>query len=162
MRASSARQLEGSLILAKRALNSTNDAVTSISFRPRLTCPFAPSHPAQVKPPPTSSLSRQHHSRALHRASTSLIRPSLASRPADPRTRQPHRGLSLSPITFSRLCSYHRSRARSHSATEDISGAMDISKGREVLPTNVRPIHYELTLEPNFTDFTYNGTVAIE
>ena len=39
---------------------------------------------------------------------------------------------------------------------------MDISKGREVLPTNVRPVHYELTLEPNFTDFTYNGTVAIE
>ncbi len=33
---------------------------------------------------------------------------------------------------------------------------------REVLPTNVKPLHYDLTLEPDFGKFTYNGTVVIE
>jgi aminopeptidase 2 len=32
---------------------------------------------------------------------------------------------------------------------------------REVLPTNVQPYHYELTLEPNFEKFTFKGTVEI-
>ena len=33
---------------------------------------------------------------------------------------------------------------------------------REVLPTNVKAVHYQLTLEPNFKDFTFNGKVDIE
>jgi len=33
---------------------------------------------------------------------------------------------------------------------------------REVLPRNVKPLHYDLTLEPDFEKFTYNGTVVIE
>ncbi|ORY09285.1 peptidase family M1-domain-containing protein [Clohesyomyces aquaticus] len=40
--------------------------------------------------------------------------------------------------------------------------AMDISKAREVLPTNVKPLHYDLTLEPNFETFTYEGKVVID
>lgn len=32
----------------------------------------------------------------------------------------------------------------------------------DVLPTNVKPIHYDLTLEPNLTTFDYEGTVTIE
>lgn len=45
----------------------------------------------------------------------------------------------------------------------DVAGAsLDIAKGREVLPKNVKPLHYDLTLEPDFTKFTYEGTVAIE
>lgn len=39
---------------------------------------------------------------------------------------------------------------------------LDISKGREVLPKNVRPIHYDLTLEPNLETFQYEGKVIIE
>jgi aminopeptidase 2 len=39
---------------------------------------------------------------------------------------------------------------------------MDITMGREVLPKNVKPLHYNLTLEPNFTTFKYDGTVEIE
>lgn len=39
---------------------------------------------------------------------------------------------------------------------------MDVSKGREVLPINVKPMHYDLTLEPDFEKFTYEGTVVIE
>ncbi|KAL8952418.1 MAG: hypothetical protein Q9222_001653, partial [Ikaeria aurantiellina] len=48
-------------------------------------------------------------------------------------------------------------------AKEDIAAAsMDVSKGREVLPTNVKPTHYDLTLEPNFEKFTYEGKVVID
>lgn len=42
------------------------------------------------------------------------------------------------------------------------SGSIDITQGREVLPTNVKPLHYDVVLEPNFEDFTFNGTVAID
>ncbi|KAL5333550.1 peptidase family M1-domain-containing protein [Aspergillus crustosus] len=37
-----------------------------------------------------------------------------------------------------------------------------IVPGREVLPTNVKPTHYDLTLEPNFETFKYDGTVVID
>ncbi|KAF2033830.1 hypothetical protein EK21DRAFT_108620 [Setomelanomma holmii] len=41
-------------------------------------------------------------------------------------------------------------------------GSATIAAAREVLPTNVKPIHYDLTLEPNFEDFTYEGKVTID
>lgn len=37
-----------------------------------------------------------------------------------------------------------------------------VPMGREVLPTNVKPLHYDVTLEPDFEKFTYGGTVVIE
>jgi aminopeptidase 2 len=40
--------------------------------------------------------------------------------------------------------------------------SIDIAKGREVLPKNVKPVHYDLTLEPDFEKFTYEGTVTID
>ena len=39
---------------------------------------------------------------------------------------------------------------------------LDIAKGREVLPKNVKPLHYHLTLEPNLETFQYEGKVVIE
>jgi len=51
---------------------------------------------------------------------------------------------------------------RSQHLAEDPSGAVDITKGREILPTNVKPIHYHVTLEPNLETFEYEGEVAIE
>ena len=47
------------------------------------------------------------------------------------------------------------SRARSGAGT---SGSIHIAKSREVLPTTVVPKHYDLTLEPNFKDFNFDGT----
>ena len=41
-------------------------------------------------------------------------------------------------------------------------GQTGINSHREVLPTNVKPIHYDLTLEPDFEKFTYDGKVVIE
>ena len=39
---------------------------------------------------------------------------------------------------------------------------MNVDSHREVLPTNVKPMHYDLTLEPDFDKFTYEGKVVIE
>ncbi|PYH92872.1 lysine aminopeptidase apsA [Aspergillus ellipticus CBS 707.79] len=44
----------------------------------------------------------------------------------------------------------------------EVSGSTNVPAGREVLPTNVKPIHYDLTLEPNFETFKYDGTVVID
>ena len=59
-----------------------------------------------------------------------------------------------------RHCSYHRQMCRTEQG--DAGGSMDVTKGREVLPTNAKPLHYDVTLEPNFEKFTYEGTVIIE
>ncbi|KAI9751636.1 MAG: hypothetical protein M4579_005983 [Chaenotheca gracillima] len=45
---------------------------------------------------------------------------------------------------------------------EVVGAGMDVSKGREVLPTNVTPLHYDLTLEPDLEKFTFDGTVVID
>lgn len=44
----------------------------------------------------------------------------------------------------------------------EVTGSTNVPGGREVLPTNVKPLHYDLTLEPNFANFSYDGTVVIE
>ncbi|KAL8968977.1 MAG: hypothetical protein Q9183_002219 [Haloplaca sp. 2 TL-2023] len=48
-------------------------------------------------------------------------------------------------------------------AKNDVAASsVDVSKGREVLPSNVKPLHYALTLEPDFDKFTYEGEVVID
>lgn len=44
----------------------------------------------------------------------------------------------------------------------DNPSSMDITQAREVLPTNVKPVHYDLTLEPDFDKFTFEGKVVVE
>ncbi|KAI9852169.1 MAG: Aminopeptidase 2 mitochondrial [Thelocarpon superellum] len=51
---------------------------------------------------------------------------------------------------------------RQHEGVEAVGGSVAASKGREVLPTNVTPVHYDLTLEPDLEKFTYDGSVAID
>lgn len=47
--------------------------------------------------------------------------------------------------------------------TEHFGGANpDPNAGRELLPTNVVPRHYDVTLEPNFETFTFEGKVVID
>lgn len=58
-----------------------------------------------------------------------------------------------------RYCSHRRAMCE---ANTEIEGSVDVTKGREVLPTNVKPVHYDLTLEPDFQNFSYEGTVIIE
>lgn len=53
------------------------------------------------------------------------------------------------------MCKLHGER--------DVSGVgLDVTKGREILPANVIPKHYDLTLEPDFEKSTYEGTVVID
>lgn len=48
-----------------------------------------------------------------------------------------------------------------HAGATEGSGALNVP-GRELLPTNVVPKHYDLTLEPDFVKFTFDGTVIID
>lgn len=59
-----------------------------------------------------------------------------------------------------RYCSHRRTMCRKKADIPD--GSIDVNANREVLPTNVKPLHYDLTLEPNFDKFSYEGTVVIE
>ena len=77
------------------------------------------------------------------------------------------RAISRPWVTFNtggakRHCSYRRNMCKLHKDTEEAGGSLDIAKGREVLPKNVKPAHYDLTLEPNFETFKYDGKVDIE
>ena len=49
---------------------------------------------------------------------------------------------------------------RTHAAAE-MGGAVNV-QGRELLPTNVVPRHYNVTLEPDFKKLTFDGTVVID
>jgi aminopeptidase 2 len=49
-----------------------------------------------------------------------------------------------------------------HGEREAVGSVVDVTQGREILPGNVVPKHYDLTLEPNFKDFTYEGHVIID
>lgn len=74
----------------------------------------------------------------------------------------PIRSFSLSFLLKEqrRYCSYRRMCR--YTNADLVDGSVDITKGREVLPTNTIPRHYDLTLEPNFEKFTYEGSVIIE
>jgi aminopeptidase 2 len=45
---------------------------------------------------------------------------------------------------------------------DEAGGANAVPTNREVLPTNVKPLHYDLSLEPDLEKFTYTGTVVVE
>lgn len=49
-----------------------------------------------------------------------------------------------------------------HGDRETVVGRMDVTQGREILPANVIPRHYDLTLEPDLQKFTYEGTVIVD
>jgi aminopeptidase 2 len=50
---------------------------------------------------------------------------------------------------------------RAHAGAEMAGGGVNI-QGRELLPTNVIPKHYNLTLEPDFKKLTFEGNVVID
>lgn len=100
------------------------------------------------------------HRNFLHSPTKAVCYPASISRttnPAPRRTTQPSRH---TPLISVRHCSHRRNMCR-HSGA-DVHSHVDVTKSREVLPTNVKPIHYDLTLEPDFEKFTYEGSVTIE
>jgi len=54
------------------------------------------------------------------------------------------------------MCKMHALEAEAE------SGGVDVTKGREILPGNVIPRHYNVTLEPDFKTFKFKGTVIID
>lgn len=51
---------------------------------------------------------------------------------------------------------------KTHAAAEIVASAVDLTQGRQILPSNVKPLNYNLTLEPDLEKFTYEGEVVIE
>ena len=51
---------------------------------------------------------------------------------------------------------------RTHQIAEMADGSTTNIHGRELLPANVIPRHYDLTLEPDLDKLTYDGTVVID
>lgn len=56
-------------------------------------------------------------------------------------------------LSYSKMC--HHSRSSDNSASV-------VNQEREVLPTNVKPLHYDLTIEPIFDNFTFKGEETID
>lgn len=121
----------------------------------------------------SSSLTRLHHypTRSFAAYSHSSKLASKLTLPSSSLLPTPVRGTRLTnqlsssarlPLTQARNCSCKRimCRAERHDGVE--GGYTDVTQGREVLPTNVVPRHYDLTLEPDFEKFTYEGTVIID
>ena len=80
---------------------------------------------------------------------------------ARPFRQQPQKVISLTRNQQNiRHCSCQRIMCKAE--TEMTGGGMDVTKSREVLPTNVKPLHYDLTLEPDLEKFVYEGSVIIE
>lgn len=66
------------------------------------------------------------------------------------------RRLAVQKSIIKRHCSHRRAMFR-----EDLSSAA-VEGGREVLPDDFKPTHYDLTLEPDLQRFSYTGTIRIE
>ncbi|TGO42655.1 hypothetical protein BHYA_0006g00580 [Botrytis hyacinthi] len=108
---------------------------------------------------PIVSRTFQSLSISSYRSSASLLSPAKNR----PQLSNNFRNTTLTTSAI-RHCSYRRHKmCRGVHAGEEVESAgMDITKGREILPANVIPRHYDLTLEPDFKKHTYEGTVIID
>jgi hypothetical protein len=102
-----------------------------------------------------TTASRSHHVAAAVLRSNSLL-PTSALQIPSPRPLNKHR--RTPNFNQKRYCSHRRNMCRA----ADSGSAVVTGKVRQVLPTDVKPLHYALTLEPNLKTFEYNGEVAIE
>ncbi|KAK4217715.1 peptidase family M1-domain-containing protein [Rhypophila decipiens] len=112
---------------------------------------------SQLNRQPTQNFASHHL--LSRRSYSSKLRPfyQQSSRPlSDPRSiRLRLRG---PPV---RYCSYRRNNMCRTHATAEVTGGVNI-QARELLPTNVIPRHYHVTLEPDFKKLTFDGTVLID
>jgi hypothetical protein len=135
-------------LLPRRTVGQARKITTSTSPVPTIKTPPLSSQPPQRF---RSFGSITSLSSTFNLASTSPSPPSTVHSVS-----LPHRGNQQL-----RYCSHRRNMCRGHDADVHASG-MDITKGREILPADVKPLHYHLTLEPNLETFEYVGEVSIE
>jgi hypothetical protein len=111
---------------------------------------------------PTTAPSRAIYNLTPSRQPSSHIHSPFSPSSANPSLRHPATALSCKPTSISprqvRHCSHRRNMCRSNMMGDGPSVPLD----REVLPTNVKPTSYHLTLEPNLETFEYDGEVAIK
>ncbi|KAI0382042.1 peptidase family M1-domain-containing protein [Hypomontagnella monticulosa] len=153
------------------------DFAPRVSTHTRLTRLIRP-RPRQSTHLPTISISQWRHNHNSPSSGLALNAissppsyghsPSLVNRSSFtsvPRTTpfEKTRNITLSnPLV--RHCSYRRHNMCKLAGDIDHTGGAtpDPTKGRELLPTNVIPTHYDVTLEPNFEKFTFDGKVLID
>ncbi|KAI1357008.1 peptidase family M1-domain-containing protein [Xylaria sp. FL0043] len=113
----------------------------------------------------------QHHYFARARLSTICLATPRTSSSLTPSSSPPRvsslrssRTPASPSASFVRSCSYRRhNMCRLAGEVEHFGGAKpDPNAGRELLPTNVIPRHYDVTLEPDFKKFTFEGKVVID
>ncbi|KAI0817898.1 peptidase family M1-domain-containing protein [Xylaria sp. FL0064] len=118
-----------------------------------------------------TTLTGQHNYFARARLSsicrdTTSTSSSLTPSPSPPRVSslRSSRPPASPSASFVRYCSYRRhNMCRLAGEVEHFGGAKpDPNAGRELLPTNVIPRHYDVTLEPDFKKFTFEGKVVID
>ncbi|KAI0417421.1 peptidase family M1-domain-containing protein [Xylaria grammica] len=119
--------------------------------------------------PPTYTCQWTQSHCGIRLSSNPRATPSISSlTPSSPSPRVSSLAHSRSPASpsasFVRYCSYRRhNMCRLAGETEHFGGANpDPKMGRVLLPTNVIPRHYDVTLEPDFQKFVFNGRVVID
>ncbi|OTB08749.1 hypothetical protein M426DRAFT_316768 [Hypoxylon sp. CI-4A] len=141
-----------------------------IELLPRLTSTRTRLRPLSSLPS-TTHLWRRHH---IWRT------PALNSPPSNGTSPRLANHSSLNPVSHTspfetprstsifrpqaRYCSYRRHNMCRLAGDIDHTGGAnpDPTQGRELLPTNIIPRHYDVTLEPNFEKFTFEGKVIID
>ncbi|PGH27998.1 hypothetical protein AJ80_00253 [Polytolypa hystricis UAMH7299] len=124
---------------------------------------FASLRPPQLSPAcarPSLHARVVHPSSRHHYLSTTPATATLATPPtAFKLSRHRYTSRTSIPHQSKRYCSYRRMcRARQG---DDAVGSTT-APNREILPANVKPLHYDLTLEPDFEKYTFEGTVLID
>ena len=105
-------------------------------------------YPRSLQRVASTSFSRNPATRSI----TTTTTPTATTAPRNPLSQ-----LSKRHCSYRRMCQYRNAGGEVTGA-----GSMNVPHGREILPANVKPLHYDLTLEPDFEKFTYEGTVVIE
>ncbi|CAG8951292.1 hypothetical protein HYFRA_00008042 [Hymenoscyphus fraxineus] len=141
------------LLTSSSLFNATRFSSTRILIRPAICPPSLAIGKRALTLTPSSSL--------LRLASSSVS--SQSSGPQLNTCRSRSLKLNPSPLTSIRHCSYRRNKmCKLHGEGDVASAGLDISKGREILPGNVVPKHYDITMEPDFKTLTYKGTVIVD
>ncbi|KAI1428301.1 peptidase family M1-domain-containing protein [Xylaria sp. FL1777] len=126
------------------------------------------SYRVRLRHHPPTHLVRHHYFARVRLSSISRATPStsyfLTPSLTPPRVSSFSRPPTSPSVSFVRHCSYRRhNMCRLAGDTEHFGGAKpDLNIGRELLPTNVIPRHYDVTLEPDFEKFTFEGKVVID
>ncbi|KAI1489489.1 peptidase family M1-domain-containing protein [Biscogniauxia mediterranea] len=160
-------------LIPRSFLTTTSPSPRSLRLRPRsLHLPYThqwrhPRNPcfSSIAARPASSYHRHLSSPAT--APTPTLTPELAYLSSTPRPtllRNTSPASLFLPRSSVRHCSYRRQNMCRLAGDSDHTGGAnpDPTQGRELLPTNVIPTHYDVTLEPDFKNFTFEGKVLID